>query len=91
MRGDRGGKRQVPAGAYNPRRTFIAYLACVCCGHWWPLSEVALRALIDPARFLCPFCAEGRKHVCREWDGRTRRLPVPAQLDVRLQRPEKAP
>jgi hypothetical protein len=84
MSGERGGKRSLSAGAYNPRRTFIAYLACVCCGHWWPLSEVALKALIDPARLLCPFCAEGRKRACAGWDGKSRRLPVPARLDVRL-------
>jgi hypothetical protein len=91
MKGDRRGKRQVPGPLYNPRRTFIAYLSCICCGHWWPLCEVALRALIDPARFLCPFCAAGRKRACRDWDGRSRRPPMPGMLDVRIVPPEEAP
>jgi hypothetical protein len=84
MRRERGGQRSLPTRLYNPRRTFIAYLSCLCCGHWWPVCEVALKALIDPARFVCPICAEGRKRACEEWDGKTRRLPVPARLDVRL-------
>lgn len=88
---DRGGKRRAPGETYNPRRTFVAYLACLCCGRWWPVCEVALRALMAPWQFTCPYCAAGRKRACDDWDGKTRRMPEPAQLDVRLSLPNPAP
>ena len=66
------------------RGPFVAYLACRCCGHWWPVTERMFRSLIDPMRFVCPLCHEGRKKICDDWDQETRRPPVPAQLDIRV-------
>jgi hypothetical protein len=81
---DRGGKRRAPGDSYNPRRTFICYLACRCCGMWWPVCEAVLRQLLAPWAFTCPLCAAGRKKACETWDGETHALPVPAMLDVRV-------
>jgi hypothetical protein len=79
----RGAGRAYPKG-YSRKRTFICYLSCWICDHWRPLSKVQLRALMTPVRFFCPFCADGRKAVCATWDGKTRAMPVPPMLDVRL-------
>lgn len=84
----RGAGRAHPK-SYSPKRTFIAYLACYVCGHWWPCQEFLLRNLMDVCRFTCPFCAEGHKKVAQEWDGKTRAMPVPPMLDVRLPVEEK--
>jgi hypothetical protein len=77
--------RERGTGRRLPREPFIAYLACCCCGHWWPLGRRQLKCLIDPGWFLCPFCHQGRKRACDDWDQVTRRPPVPAQLDVRVE------
>ena len=77
MSAPRGGKRSLP------KAPFVAYLACRCCGHWWPLIERQLTCLISAAWFVCPYCAQGRKRACDDWDGETRRPPTPALLDIR--------
>lgn len=76
----RGGQRRVPTG----EKAFIAYLACACCGKWWPLARRQLKCLLDPAWFICPFCHQGRKRACNDWDYKTRRPPTPAMLDIRV-------
>ena len=68
------------------RDPFVCYLACRCCGHWWPLTEKMFLALLAPMFFVCPFCAQGRKQaaVTWDWDKRPRRTPIPEILDVRV-------
>lgn len=65
---------------------YVCYLACRCCGHWWPLTELMFHQLIDAMQFVCPFCAQGRKKACDAWDweARPRTMPIPDYLDVRV-------